>query len=137
MCVHRLLRSARRRYSHMMAHAGYSYTEAEGPERGQRRCSRELAAAVVRFREYGGEFLWSVDHEATAERGERRDAPLYQCGAVLPACPDGGCDDRWCGGAGGRGTSLGAVDLGPDGDGPHREVVEAQLALELMGRVRA
>lgn len=103
-------------------HAGYSYRPGEQtPLEGRMECARALAMAERWASENGVSFEWAEDDdplECYGSSGRQWVCRAYDCEAELL-------------------DSLGSVDFGRDQDpwtgDPYRRVIEAELALGLMG----
>lgn len=105
-------------------HAGYCYGAHETPEEGRQRCAEQLAGAELWARLENYTFEWEQDELDSSEWSDEQPVwPTYVClmrdeaGHVV--------------------QSLGGLDFGTGPYGPYRRVVEAELALEQMGSIRA
>lgn len=114
-------------------HAGHSYMPGkETEEQGRQRGAEQLAIAEAWLEEQDGDTEWSEDDHQDRS-GIDHAAPLYCC-TVKVACT---CSNKCCSGE--RFEHLGGIDLGDNGDNSdgadaYKRVVEAELALELMGQ---
>ena len=112
------------RYAFFLKWAGYSYDPAkETKQQGRARCAKSLAAAESAARDAGLHFEWSIDRDTDSSDFDdsRKPWALWQC-VMLNA------DGQSVG-------ALGGIDFGRDGTpwgDPYREVVEAELAQEIV-----
>jgi hypothetical protein len=106
-------------------HAGFSYDPAcETIDEGKTRCAYALAQSEQWAQDSGYTYGWMIDEIGDSSEFSD-DEPAWQLWV---------CDmyDE----TGAHVTSLGGIDFGRDGSpwhDPYRRVVEAELALEVMG----
>jgi hypothetical protein len=111
--------------SFFYANAGYSYGPGETPEEGRAKGAKKLARAERKANALGWKVTWSVDPNIdSSEFSDEKPWSLWEC--VMRSSD-------------GDGESLSGIDFGRDGGpygDPYARVVEAELALAIMGRRR-
>lgn len=102
-------------------HAGYSYGQGETQEQGRLRCAKQLAQAEAWALDNCVGFEWCLSDTTSEDFSD--DEPYYRLWDCVARSED-------------RMTCLCGIDFGRDrepwGD-PYMRVVQAELALELMG----
>lgn len=112
--------------SFFYAHAGWGHTPGkETPSQGRRRCAQALATAERKGLRDGLTFFWQPDTDITSADFDDSGAEPYELWECL--CMNSGARVV---------ASLHGIDFGPDGrpaGDPYARVVEAELALEVLG----